>query len=722
MAHHPTKRFSLLPLLIAATLGLSPALWAAGDSATPIRIGVLSHRGDMATYQMWSGTADYLTDNLSGYDFSIIPLDFAEVEPAVASRAIDFVLVNPGIYVNLEVHHRVSRIATLNNLRSNQSYNLFGGVIFTLAYNDRINSLKDLRGKHFTAVDETSLGGYQMAWGEMQKIGIDPREDLAAVEFAGTHDQVVRAVLNFETDAGTVRTDILERMAEDGEIDLSQIRVINAKSDPEFPFVHSTDVFPEWPFSKLHHTPNELAQKVAVALLNMPKDHLAALSGMYAGWTIPLDYQPVHDLFRRLNLPPYDQKFTLVDVVRYYWHWLLLGVGALLFTTVMSTWVWRLNRQLERAKGGLERQHNLILDSVAEGIYGVDTRGNSTFVNKAMERMTGWTSGDLIGKNQHEYLHHTRADGSPHPASECPVYATFRDDSARYVEDDVFWRKDGSSFPVEYSSTPVHDDRGEVIGAVVVFRDTTERKQSEERIRKHRMELAHVSRLSTMGEMASNIAHELNQPLAAVTNYTRGCINMLRGGGDKNQIIEAMERVATQAERAGEIIRQLRQFIRKEPPERALIDINRSIHDIAVLINPDARREGVMMRLVLDHHEPKVWAHGIQIEQVIVNLARNAIDAMQENEDIDRRLVIKTESDGEMVTIKVTDNGPGIEPNYIPRLFDPFFTTKSDGMGLGLSISRSIVEAHGGNMSVESKAGEGTTFMFTLPIREIERD
>jgi len=195
-------------------------------SETAIQIGVLSHRGNAATLATWSPTADYLTDSIDGYRFNIVPLDFDQVDPAVASGAVDFVLVNPGIYVNLEVRYRVSRIATLNNQGSGVPYNVFGGVIFTRADRDDINKLSDLIGRSFMAVDKTSLGGFQMAWRELQQQGIDPYRDFAEIQFAGIHDRVVQAVLAGEVDVGTVRTDILERMAADGVIELDQFRVV----------------------------------------------------------------------------------------------------------------------------------------------------------------------------------------------------------------------------------------------------------------------------------------------------------------------------------------------------------------------------------------------------------------------------------------------------------------------------------------------------------------
>ncbi|MES9870769.1 MAG: PhnD/SsuA/transferrin family substrate-binding protein [Sedimenticola sp.] len=691
----------------------------------PIRIGVLSHRGSEATLKMWSPTADYLTQAVHGRQFEIVPLDFDEVNPSVESGAVDFVLVNPGIYVNLEVRYRVSRIATLNNLVGEVASNVFGGVIFTRKDRGDLASLENLKGKRFLAVDETSLGGFQMAWRQLQDVGLSPYEDVQ-LSFAGIHDDVVMAVLNGDVDAGTVRTDILERMASSGTIDLTDFKIINPRFENNFYFNLSTRLYPEWPFSKVQHTPNELAQRVAVALLNMPHDHVAAQAGNYAGWTVPLDYQPVHDIFKALALPPYEAiaRFTLMDAIRKYWYWLLGGLVFILFMAFMTTWVVRLNRELKRAQLHLEQRHELILNSVADGIYGVDLQGNSTFVNRAMEQITGWKAEELIGKNQHDILHHTHADGTPHPRHECPVYATYRDNVPRFVDDDVFWKRDGNCFPVEYTSTPLRDEHEGVVGSVVVFRDISERKQAEEEARQHQMDLAHVARLSTMGEMASGIAHEINQPLTAIATNAHACIRMLEAGGEQNErIADVVEKIGSQAERAGEIIRQLRQFVRKEQPQLSAVNLNELIDEVVTLLKPEARRADVRIELDLEQEISSVLAQHIQIDQVILNLARNAIEAMEDMLEGDRVLTITTRQGGKnAVIVTVADTGPGLSEEVREQVFNPFVTTKPSGMGLGLSISQGIIDAHKGRLYVDSNPGEGAVFRFMLPVTEEKAD
>ncbi len=708
-------RLWLIPLLVCALL---PDTGGALAPQKNIKIGVLSHRGDEATLFRWIPTADYLSYKLPEYRFEIVPLNFAEVIPAVAGARVDFILVNPGIYVNLEVLYRVSRIATLNNRRGDAPLNTFGGVLFTRADRDDIRNFNDLAGHTFMAVDQTSLGGFQMAWRELHAEGINPYRDFHRIDFAGTHDEVVRSVLGGKADFGTVRTNILERMAATGEIDLSGVKVIYRRLHPEFPFLHSTRMYPEWPFSKVRHTSNQLAQRVAVALLNMPVNHPAGINGQYAGWNIPLDYQSVHELFRELELPPYEppQGFTLRDALQRYWKWLLSGLFVLVLMGIMTLWFTRLNKRLQRAQLRLEREHQLILDSVADGIYGVDMEGNSTFANLAMCQITGWSVSDLIGRNQHEILHHTHADGTPHPPEDCPVYATYRDNRTRFIDDDVFWKKDGTPLPVEYTTTPIRDEQGRTMGSVVVFRDITERKQAEEEARRHQRDLAHVARLSTLGEMASGIAHELNQPLTAISTNARACVRMLESERSPTEhCADVMERIAAQAERAGEVIRQIRHFVRKGEPESCPVAVQDIVRNVIELIRHDARREGIQIQLEMAGQLNRVMVQQIQIEQVILNLTRNAIEAMAETTPDNRRLIIRTAftPDGR-AEIQVNDTGPGISPEIADSLFTPFATTKPQGMGLGLSISHGIISAHGGRLAVTSSPGKGASFSFSL--------
>ncbi|MGB5832820.1 MAG: PhnD/SsuA/transferrin family substrate-binding protein [Thiohalocapsa sp.] len=704
--------YLLLASLISFAESEPPSTTAADQPE--IRIGILSHLGVDATARAWTPTAQYLSDAVNGMRFRILPLGFDTIESAVAGEKVDFLLVNPGIYVGLELSHGIARIATM---RSGNEHNLFGGVIFARSERDDIEQLADLTGKRFMGVDALSLGGFEMAWAELLESGVAPDRDLAELRFAGTHDAVVAAVRDGQVDAGTVRTGTLERMAESGAISLDDLRILNARSEPGFPFLLSTSLYPEWPFSRLSHTPDDLAQRVAVALLQMPSNGAAAHAGDYAGWTVPLDYQSVHMLLQQLGRAPYDEQapFTLRDALSRYWVVVVAGLSALLVLLALTSRVLQLNQRLSRANTRLERRQQLILDSVAEGIFGVDLKDRATFVNKAMERMTGWRAEELIGNEQHEIIHHTRIDGEPYPREDCPVHATFRDNLPRFVEDDLFWRRDGSSFPVEYSTTPIRDDVGETIGSVVVFRDITERRKAAERISRHEAEQAHFARLSTIGEMASGIAHELNQPLTAITTNARACVRMIETGRTSMASCgDVMTKIAEQAERAGEVIRQIRRFVRKEQPEIAKVAVADIFDTVLVLLRQDARRASVVLYQQLGAHADHVMAQRTQIEQVLLNLVRNAIEAMADQQR-ERRVLLIARRSGDQVEIRVVDTGPGLGRGSPEHLFEPFVTTKAQGLGVGLSVSNGIVEAHGGKLRVDSTTGIGATFFFSLP-------
>lgn len=691
----------------------------------PVEIGVLSHRGDELTQRHWGPTADYLSRALPGHRFQIRPLAFDEVEPTVSAGQVDFLLVNPGIYVDLEVHHHISRIATIRNGTGEQAQNRFGGLIFTRAGRDDLQTLADLRGKRLMAVDPNSLGGFLMPLAVLQDEGIRIPGELAALEFAGIHDAVVLAVRDGHADAGMVRTDILERMAQQGKVALSELHVLAPRSDPDFPFLHSTPLYPEWPFSTLQGTRNELAQQVAIALLQMPRSDPAASAGGYAGWTVPLDYQPVHQLLRSLGRPPYDepQPFTLIDAWHRYWPGVVLTVAALLLMLALNAWLQALNARLSRAKSRLEQRQELILNSVAEGIYGVDLDGRTTFVNAAVERLTGWERYQLIGCNQHQLLHHSHRNGACHDQDDCPVYATFRDQRPRFVEDDLFWRRDGSSFPVEYSTTPIRDHRGRTVGSVVVFRDITERRDATQRIRRLQHEQARAARLSTLGEMASGIAHELNQPLTAISTNARASVRLIENGrASLERCSQVMSKIADQAERAGEIIRHIRRFARKEQPETAPILVAELFETVLVLLHQEAGQHAVEIRTWIDPDVGAVMVQRTEIEQVILNLARNAIESMVETTG-PHRLWLKASrgQPTESLCIRVEDNGPGVAEDIRDRLFEPFVTTKAKGLGLGLSISAGIVETHGGRLALCETPAGGACFEFNLPAAEVTR-
>jgi len=288
-------------LLLATVLVFFCALTV--QAADTVKIGVLAKNGPAKVIKKWAATGEYLSTKL-GKTVEIVPLGFDKVNPAIEANDVDFFLVNSSMFVTAKVKYGATAIATMINSRQGQALKSFGGVIITNSYNDGINSLADLKGKTFMAVKKSSFGGWQMAYKTIQDAGMDPFKDFAKMDFAGKHDNVVFAIQNEQAEAGTVRTDTLERMAAAGAIAMEDFKIINKQSST-FPFVYSTTLYPEWPLAKTSATSDALAQEVVAALKQVKKDDPAAAKAKIVGWTDPLDYGPVDDLQKALSVGAY---------------------------------------------------------------------------------------------------------------------------------------------------------------------------------------------------------------------------------------------------------------------------------------------------------------------------------------------------------------------------------------------------------------------------------
>ena len=281
-------------------------------------------------------------------------------------------------------------------------------------------------------------------------------------------------------------------------------------------------------------------------------------------------------------------------------------------------------------------------------------------------------------------------------------------------------RKDGTTFPMHLSIGEMQSGGAPYFTGFV--RDLTEHQQTQARLQELQSELVHVSRLSAMGEMASALAHELNQPLAAISNYMKGSRRLLAASTDPNisKIESALDRAAEQAIRAGQIIRRLRDFVARGESEKRVESLSKLIEEAGALGLTGAREQGVQLRFNLDPQHDQVLVDRVQIQQVLVNLFRNALEAMAHSlAPRTHRLQLPAVAD-DMIEIAVSDTGSGFRKTWMQNLFQTFFTTKETGMGVGLSISRSIIEAHGGRMWAETNAAGGATFRFTLPAASSE--
>ncbi|HNJ51120.1 ATP-binding protein [Accumulibacter sp.] len=352
-------------------------------------------------------------------------------------------------------------------------------------------------------------------------------------------------------------------------------------------------------------------------------------------------------------------------------------------------------------------------DSLMVGMRARDLAGRVTYANPAFLRMVGFRSDELIGREppmpywapeemeRTLHLHNSVLEGNaPHEGFEIRLM-----------------RKDGSRFDALVYEAPLIDSDGRQTGWMGSIIDVTARKRAEDLARQQQEKLQITARLVTMGEMASTLAHELNQPLAAITSYTAGCMNKLTTGNfTPEQLKEALGKLAVQAQRAGHIIRRVHDFVRKSEPKLAPCDLAEVIDDSIGFIEGAAKSRGVRIQREIQGMRPELPADRVMLEQVLLNLMRNGIEAMSEMPAERRRLTVKLSQVEQQMEIRVIDHGLGIPPEIEEKLFTPLFSTKADGMGMGLSICRSIIEFHHGRLWVEANPAGGSIFVITLPI------
>jgi two-component system sensor kinase FixL len=360
-----------------------------------------------------------------------------------------------------------------------------------------------------------------------------------------------------------------------------------------------------------------------------------------------------------------------------------------------------------------EREAHLqsVLDTVPDAMIVIDTRGIMQSFSATAEKLFGYSAQEVVGRNVSLLMPQPYA--SQHDSFLARYLATGEKRIIGIGRVVVGRRRDGSTFPMELAVGEMRSgDRRFFTGFT---RDLTERQQTQQRLQDLQAELIFMSRFTALGEMASTLAHELNQPLTAVTSYLNGARRLLDGGKteDVSLVREAVDYAAEQALRAGQIIKRLREFVARGESDRRGEDLQKLVEEASALALVGAKESGARVSFSFDPHAQLVMVDKIQIQQVILNLMRNALEAMQEVQR--RELVVTTRPlDAETVEISVADTGPGIAPAIAAKLFQPFMTTKRHGMGVGLSISRTIIEAHGGKLWVEPNPEGGTIFRLTL--------
>ncbi len=569
-----------------------------------IKVGVMAIRGIEITQKKWQPTLDYLSETIPGHTFELVPLEFNTMEEIIANRQVDFVLPNPGMYVELEWVYGARRIATLKNLRLGQPYTQFGAVIFRHSDRNEIQDLKDLKNKTFMAVNEIAFGGWQMAWETLKEAGIDPYRQFKDLQFGGSHDAVVYAVRDGLVDVGTVRTDTLERMALEGKINLNDFVILHQQNQPQFPFALSTKLYPEWPFAVMPHTPVTLAEDVAIALIEMPPDHPAANAGGYQGWTIPANYQPCHETLRNLRVRPYENwgKVSLRQVLYQYRYWLIF--------------------------------------------VGFSTVGLSYGLLYLAER-----------KRNEAELRTINAD----------------------LENRVKTR-------------------------------TVELEKA-----KQKAEVANFAK----SEFLSNMSHELRTPLNGILGYAQILKRSQNLTASQSQGLNTIQK---SGEHLLTLINDILDLSKIEARKMELylneLHFPTFLEGVVGIIKMRALEKEILFRYEPSHDLPiGIKADEKRLRQVLLNLLGNAIKFTDRGEV---QLKINTnyiDSNHTKIRFEIIDTGVGMTAEQMTQIFQPFeqvgdVKRRGEGTGLGLTITRQLVELMGGELQVNSTIGQGSTFGF----------
>ena len=675
----------------------------------------------------------YLQSKVHGYQFHLILLRSDSEAVSAASRGeVDFLYVTPTVFVQLEVQSGATAIATAKRrVNPDIASKFVGGIVFCRAERYDIQKLSDLKGKRVMGLNPLALGGWVSALREFMDARLDPKRDFADLRFGVNPTAVAASVARGDIDAGVLSISELPQLYASGQFTQKQFRVLppprSYPESQELPVAASTRLYPGTAFVRMSCVSDDLAEKVAAALFEMPESGKTAGSNLVAGWTLPMNYQPVHECLKELRISPYEDfgRVTLWGAAGQHWEKvtaaLIVLLGAL---TVAMAAALVLNLRLRSSQMALRQELDQrkqaemtlayqarLLEQTSDAVVAADADYRITFWNRAAEGLYKWKSSDVIGQKIEEIVPSFTSDIS-------------REEIRRIVENQGAWSgeasfedRTGTKVYAEMAISRLKNSDGKMAGSVSGIRDITERKRLEE-------QLLQSQKMQAIGLLAGGVAHDFNNLLTVINGYTHLA--------SENSNLEAetriyLDEVLKAGTRASELTQQLLAFGRKQILQPKVLNLRQLLEETERLL----RRligEDIELLMEVDPRTGAIKADPGQIGQVIMNLAVNARDAMPHG----GKLTIRTTAvefdgnrskpqaeilPGRYIMLSITDTGHGMDESTQQRIFEPFFTTKEKGRGIGLGLSTvyGIVKQSGGHIWVQSEVNEGTTFTICLP-------
>ncbi|MFV2058362.1 MAG: PhnD/SsuA/transferrin family substrate-binding protein, partial [Thiohalomonadales bacterium] len=760
--------------LMLLNIGDSRAAIANNTKTTKIvNIGVLALRGAEKTLAAWNPTAQYLESAIQGYTFNIIPLDNDSIASEVEKGSIDFILSNPASYASLEAQHGISRIVTLRNRRLYGAYTKFGALIFTRADRQDIKNLADIKGKRFMAVHPNAFGGWWMALKTFRDHDIDPAEDFAELIFNGfPQDNIVLAVRDGRVDAGTVRTDLIERMAQSGVININNFRILNPQQAENFPFAHSTELYPEWAFATTKHTSEALAQRVAIALLSLPTQHAAARASKSAGWTVPMDYQSVHALMKELKVGPYENtgKFGVKDVFIKYRFWFLAIVFVIVTMSGIIFYVFFLNKKISHTAKKLEievgerNQAELLSQKHSRrlrAIYEIATMsGDVNYQAQFREILnigckflhTEFACVNEVDSSKQtnsivEFLAPAESwlkQGYCVPLENTFCDAVIKQESIIVINDaeDSQW-KSSIAYQLSgfrsYIAAPIFVN-GKIFGSIN-FSSKSPRVEAYSKADEQFVELMGNFTSAALGrqiaqdkineakthaimankaksEFLANMSHEIRTPMNAILGYAQ---ILSRDETISDSQRHAIKTINNSGTHLLDLINEVLDISKIESGRMTLtksnFDLIATLNDISFMFAYRCKEKQITWDMhMFSGDELFVYADSGKIRQILINLLGNAIKFT-----IKGRVSLHCKQvEPNCYQFDIVDSGPGIPDDERAELFTPFSQTKSGidhgGTGLGLAIAKKQLELMGGKLELLPDDGKGAHFRMLLSL------